>query len=355
MKLFWQKVIANKSRPQYWPFLLLLWMASLVYRTLNALNLAINANKIKLNVPVVSVGNLAVGGAGKTPIVIALAQMLKDKGYKIGIVARGYGRESNEIITGTGAELCQRKAAEIGDEPLMMAECLRDAYFAVGSPKWKAAQELSKIAKLDVIIIDDGFQHYRLTRNLDIVAIDARYDLWNESIFPLGRLRESPKNLKRSDVIILNRVNQAVADNDFIKWLEGTYTDKPMPQAGYKASALISADGPKPVEFIEGKKIMAFSGIADNKSFEDIILQFKPARLEYIGFVDHCRYGKDEVDAILAKIGNFDPDLVLTTHKDYVKVRNYNFGPAVYYVKVIPEFMSGYDGLLESIEGTIGG
>ncbi len=355
MKLFWQKVIANKSHPMYWPFVLILWIISLVYRVLNALNRILNSNKVKLNIPVISVGNLTVGGAGKTPIVTALAQLLTGKSNKIGIVARGYGRESNEIIIGIGADLCRKSAAEIGDEPLMMAECLPDVYFAVGSPKWKAAQKLSRSARLDVIIIDDGFQHYRLARNLDIVAVDARHDLRNESIFPLGRLRESLKNLKRADIIILNRVDQANENSRYIKWLESVYTDKLTLRAGYKISALISADSQKPVEFIEGKSIVAFSGIADNKSFEDIILEYKPSHLEILTFADHCRYQKTEIGAIKNKMGTFDPDLVLTTHKDYVKVRNYKFGRVVYYVKVVPEFMPGYDELINRLEGIIGG
>ncbi len=355
MKLFWQKVIANKSKPQFWPFVLFLWLASLVYRVLNIFNRLLNKNRVRLEIPVVSVGNLTIGGTGKTPIVIALAQTLIDKGYKIGIVAGGYGRESNEIITGTGADLCQNSAADIGDEPLMMAECLPEVYFAVGSPKWKTAKQLSKTAKLDAMIIDDGFQHYHLARNLDIVVVDAQIDLRVESIFPLGRLRENHKNLKRADAIILNRVNQEDINKDFIKWLENVYSGKLVLKAGYKASSLFSTEDQKSSGFIEGKRIVAFSGIANNKSFQDIILQFKPEGLESEAFADHCRYGKDEIGAIINKIGNLDPDLVLTTHKDYVKVRNYNFGRAVYYIKIVPEYISGYDTLIERIEGIIGG
>ncbi len=355
MKLFWQKVISHKSNPLYWPIVFILWLASFVYRLLSIINRMRSKAAVRINVPVISVGNLTVGGAGKTPLVIFLARQLIERKYRVAIVARGYGRRSGDNVFGSGVDLCQRSVEDIGDEPSMMAENLPEVHFAIGSPKWKVAQRLTDMEKPDIIIVDDGFQHYRLHRDFDIVAIDARYDLRCESIFPLGRLRENLRNIKRADAIALTRVNQSGVDKGFIDWLGESFPDKIALEVAFNSSSLISADDSKPPESIAGKRVLAFAGIADTNSFAESIGQYKPMELELLSFGDHCRYNAGEIAFIVEKIKTYEPDLVLTTHKDYVKVRNFNFGRTVYYITVVPEIVSGAEKIITTLEGVIRG
>ena len=355
MKLFWQKVISNKSNPLYWPIVFILWLASFVYRLLSIINRMRSKAAVRINVPVISVGNLTVGGAGKTPLVIFLARQLIERKYRVGIVARGYGRRAGDNVFGSGADLCQGSVEDIGDEPSMMAENLPEAYFAIGSPKWKVAQRLALMEKPDIIIVDDGFQHYRLHRDFDIVAIDARYDLRHESIFPLGRLRENAKSLKRAKAIALTRVNQFGVDKGFVDWLGKSFPNKINMEVAFNSSSMISADDIRPSESIVGKRVLAFAGIADANSFAESIRQYKPTELELLSFGDHCRYNAGEIALIVEKIKTYEPDLVLTTHKDYVKVRNFNFNRTVYYITVVPEIVVGAEKMMTTIEGVICG
>ncbi len=152
-------------------------------------------------VPLVIVGNISVGGVGKTPLVIALVKALTEQGWKVGVVSRGYGGRAPRYPLSVTAE---SEAAESGDEPLLIAtEC--QCPVMVDPDRVAACQALLQQTDVDVIISDDGLQHYRLGRHVEIAVIDAQRGLGNGHCFPVGPLREPPQRLAEVDFCILNR------------------------------------------------------------------------------------------------------------------------------------------------------
>ena len=160
-----------------------------------------------LSVPVISVGNITCGGTGKTPIVIDITQKLVDNGHKVAIISRGYKRKSTKPLTvvsdGQGNFA---SCLEAGDEPLMIAQTVRKAVIISSSDRLAAAKYAIDTYKCDLVLLDDGFQHYRLKRDLDLVLVDYSDDILNDSLLPAGRLREPASNLKRCANVIITKV-----------------------------------------------------------------------------------------------------------------------------------------------------
>ena len=154
---------------------------------------------------VISVGNITVGGTGKTPAVIYLAKLLKNNGYRVGVLSRGYGR----ITKGT-IDLKENKNKDwkhFGEEPLLISKKLIDVPVVVDNNRFRGGRFLFKKYKPQIIILDDGFQHRSLHRNLDIVLINANQSIHDYKMLPYGLLREPLQHLKRSDIVIVTKMN----------------------------------------------------------------------------------------------------------------------------------------------------
>lgn len=206
----------------------------------------------KVSCPVVIVGNITVGGVGKTPFVIWLVNQLQSRGYKVGVVSRGYGgkREHEPLLV-----IPQTSAKASGDEALLIAKHT-EAPVYVGKNRVKAAKQLLIDYKVDVIISDDGLQHYALGRDLEFVLIDAKYGLGNEKLLPSGPLRESRQRLKTVDRIIFKG-----------KRLDSHYF--------YYKPLLVYALGDtrkqRKIESFRNQKINALAGIAHPDSFFNML------------------------------------------------------------------------------------
>ena len=158
----------------------------------------------KLPVPVIIVGNISVGGTGKTPLVIWLANQLKQKGFKPGIVSRGYGGSANDVME----VFAQSVPNEVGDEPLVIAKH-QDGPVFVGLDRVNAAVALlQEHPEVNVIISDDGLQHYRLQRDIEIAVVDAQRGLGNTLLLPAGPLREAKSRLNKVDAIVMTNPHQ---------------------------------------------------------------------------------------------------------------------------------------------------
>ena len=184
---------------------------SLLYSFISSLKARLQKSH-KVDVPVISVGNLTIGGGGKTPVTIALCKLLTTLGKKPAIVLRGYGRQSKDDFK---VDVNKHKAAQVGDEALLLAQ-YADTY--VSADKLKSCQQ---IKDADIIIQDDGLQNYSVQKDLSILVVDAKYAFGNNLLFPAGPMRESIKNAKnRIDLIIL------IGEADTIKKLQ--QIDKPV-------------------------------------------------------------------------------------------------------------------------------
>jgi tetraacyldisaccharide 4'-kinase len=277
----------------------LLWPASLVFllgvglrRLLYAVRLFKSAHP---GIPVIVVGNLTVGGAGKTPLVIWIAEFLKSKGWSPGIVSRGYGAKVEAPRAATVAS----DAAEVGDEPILLAR-------RSGCPVWIGPDRVQVAAvvrredpKVDVLILDDGLQHYRMRRDLEIAVVDAR-GFGNGFMLPAGPLRESRLRLMTVDAVV---VHGATGQKGFSMSLEGEEVHR-----------MTDARERRPLKAFAGQKVHAAAGIGDPNRF---FLHLGRAGVKVIPhpFPDHHAFTPRDLE--------FGDDLpVLLTEKDAVKLRS---------------------------------
>jgi tetraacyldisaccharide 4'-kinase len=290
----------------------------------------------KLHCPVVSIGNLCVGGTGKTPMTIYIAKTFREMGQRVCILSRGYrGNAENAggIVSDGHRVLLEARGA--GDEALMMAKILSDVPVLVG--KNRVQSGLQAIAEFhpDVILLDDGFQHRRLFRDIDIVLLDERRPFGNGRLIPAGRLREPPASLIRADAVVFTRSRdnsgQFAGARDVNTILDSLRIPvfhaqhKPFlaerTQHGIRhGNARYYAGGTERLAFLQGKTVFAFSGIARN---DDFIATLKTSGARISGtafFPDHHWYSKKELHRIAASAKGSGADFIVTTQKDDVRV-----------------------------------
>jgi len=353
MQKFWLKITNNKGNPIFWPILAVLWIASLFYRFGWFVKYHMTSPTVKTAAPVVSVGNLTVGGTGKTPMVLELARHFLAKGKSVGIVSSGYGRKNNRNIIGSGGDLCSSSILDLGDEVMMMVNELPDVYFSIAESKSEAARILDESHALDVIIVDDGYQHRRLYRDYDILLMEAGADLREKSLFPLGPLREPLECIDRADAVIITKTNFGSSADKLHKWLLEKYPRKIKARTDYINENAISADEKVSVDEFADKKVYFFAGIG---GFEPLLNHLKSCFGNIVGyrqFSDHCCYRPSDAAGIKADLDRLNPEYAVTTYKDYVKLRSFDFGQLLYYLDLRLVFVSGEDALRKALDKVV--
>jgi tetraacyldisaccharide 4'-kinase len=285
--------------------------------------------------PVISIGNISVGGTGKTPFVIFLSKLLLNQGKKVAIISRGYKRKSKDDLIIFYGENILSQPDKCGDEISMVAENLKshkNLVIAVGSDRFRIAKKVIQEYDSDVIILDDAFQHRKIKRNLDIVLLDSNDMLKNPSLYkliiPAGNLRESWNELKRADIIIQN---DKFHDNEIIDYLH-KYR-KEVHKIKYNYEGVYDNNGKTVI--VENKSAILFCGIAKPESFINAIEESGINIKQIIFFGDHFEYSERDI-LNLKNIYNKN-DVFITTEKDFVKIRT--FGDfitqyPVYYLKI---------------------
>jgi tetraacyldisaccharide 4'-kinase len=285
----------------------------------------------RLPCTVISIGNITVGGTGKTPMTIYVAKLVKKLGYKVAIISRGYkGKlEKTGGIVSDGENICV-DALDAGDEPYMIASKLKTIPVVVGSDRFKAGSIAVKKFSPDVIILDDAFQHLKLLRNINLILLDHARPFGNSHLAPRGILREPVSSLLRSDAVIFTRSDSKGAtfekDRSFIqnkpifKSFHKPYLYKIIP--GKQGNDISIADHlhQDSVEYLKGKHVVAFSGIAKNDDFPHTIGKLGCTIKQHITFTDHYPYSDKDLDAIFELAENICADCVVTTEKDYMRV-----------------------------------
>lgn len=259
---------------------------------------------------VISVGNLNVGGTGKTPAVLYLAETLLRAGRKVGILTRGYGRTAKEPITFTGAEPLP-PVEEAGDEPLLLAKRCSQARLLVGADRRGLARRARDDFGLDVVLLDDGFQHRKLARDEDIVVVDEAAGFGNGWMLPRGPLREPLSALSRATLFWIRTATNPIA-----------LPPLPAPQVRtrYGPTAWVDPEGAThPPETLEGAPVLALAGLARPGGFLRTLRQLGTDVRDAALFADHHRFTAKElrdVEAQAAKLGA----QVVTTEKDAVRL-----------------------------------
>ena len=268
----------------------------------------------RLPVPVISVGNITLGGTGKTPTVVLLARYLMQRGRRVAVLSRGYGGSANgEIRIVSDGKTVLLSPAEAGDEPYLLARKVPGLMVVIGADRHRAGLLALKELKPDLFILDDGFQHLRLRRDLDILLLDAAKPFANGRTLPAGFLREHPSACRRADLVLYTRC--AGPRPDLFPQLPGVWTS-------HTLCGLVPLGGGERVGFeaLQGARVAAFSGIANPAAFFDLLESSGVRLTATVSFPDHARYGEEEIAAICRLKDASRSTVLITTEKDAVKL-----------------------------------
>jgi tetraacyldisaccharide 4'-kinase len=303
---------------------------------------------------VLSIGNLTVGGTGKTPAAAMMADWALKEGYRPAILSRGYGgKHGKEPFEVSDGQRLFCTPAEAGDEPYLMAKNLRGVPVILSRVRYKAGLTAYERHGSNFFILDDGFQHIGLKRDLDLVLLDATSPFGNMHLLPRGPLREPVDHLRRADAFILTRTGQG-SNLIMMNYLRKKFGGKPTFQSEHVPEHLVlpglnHTHGP---DFIRGKRILGFAGIARPDVFRETLLKLGAEIAHFRGFRDHHVYLESELQDLVAESHRFHVDLLLTTEKDFVRL-----GPLtpaddrLGYLTVRFRMLSGAETLFDMIKG----
>ena len=310
----------------------------------------------RLPCTVISVGNIVVGGTGKTPAVIAIAKQLQADGVRVAILLRGYKRQSREKITiVTDGEKRFCTAAESGDEADMMARLLPGIPIIVGRHRYAAGQLAITRFKSEVLLLDDGFQHRQLHRDVDIVTIDATRPFDTGQLLPVGTLREPVTALRRADMLLLTRTD-SIGRRDIPVPIPETTGRRdipvPIPETIKPGRALLREELSKlapntpilesvhrpthlyrlhasgdleqlPLNWLSGKRLLAVCGIGNPNAFVTTLNHYAPETVEALAFPDHHAYTEADCQRIQRKMTQTGAICIVTTQKDEQKLARF--------------------------------
>jgi len=270
---------------------------------------------ISLNCTVISVGNITWGGTGKTPLVEYIACLLKEHGHKVVILSRGYKKE-----TGSGnVSACLR----LGDEPYMLEKVLGDIPVLVDSNRVRAARFALSRYYPDTIILDDGFQQWKIKKDLEILVVDAGNPFGNSHLIPRGILREPLSSLKRPDIFVMTKTDLASGIEELKDCLSRINPRAQIAESIHLPVSFYKAGQPQenfnPDKF-KAKSVAAISAIGDPDSFKELLKKLGINILMDFDFRDHYFYKESDIKGIAGKVRKCGLDTIVTTEKDSVKL-----------------------------------
>ncbi len=347
LESFFHEVISPKRALHLMPVYGVLRLVSIFYALGQRMRARLYSRKIfrsrRLNCRVISIGNLTLGGTGKTPTVIMVAETLRRKGFKPAVLSRGYGGRSPEsvnVVNDGRQTLLSPEAA--GDEPVMMARRLKDVPVLTGRNRYETGKYAIKHFGVDVLILDDGYQHLALHRDLNILLCDASYPFGNGVVFPAGELREPLTAMSRADAICLTRWHK----NNTQDGIDGVNCKRvPVIKTGMRVQSVIELDSGKEtgIEILQNIPVAAFCGIARPLDFFETLKQTSVQIVNQNSFPDHHPYSPAELKAIEDQGKQVGAKAIVTTEKDAVKLKDRAFGLPVYAVRVDQEILEGQE------------
>jgi tetraacyldisaccharide 4'-kinase len=280
----------------------------------------------KLHCKVISIGNITTGGSGKTPMTIYLARMLSRFGCRVVILSRGYRGtfEQSCAIVSDGKKIIM-DARSAGDEPCLMAKKLSSVPVIVGKDRYACGQMAIQKFSPDMILLDDAFQHLRIYRDIDIVLMDNYSPLGNSHVIPRGVLREPKSHLHRAHLFVLTR---ATKKQDNTTQIKPYVANKPIFKCSHVPDQLMQMNDNGQVNFLAPETlthqaVYAFSGIANNDDFLQMLTRLQYQVVGTNHFHDHHDYNDNDLKMIETNAKNAGAKYLLTTEKDYVKVCNH--------------------------------
>ena len=319
-----------------------------VLNTRNALYKNGIVRSTRLPVKVISIGNITTGGTGKTPLVEFSVKYLTGIGKKVAILSRGYGGNSSS----------QESSEIVNDECLTLKENLQDVPVLAGKDRVKNGKKAISDFGVDCVILDDGFQHLKLKRDLDIVVIDAINPFGGGNLIPRGSLREPLKNLKRADLFIISHCNQI--NEQTIKSICTTLNrinkDAPVCESIHSPVHIdnIMNGSILELEWLNGKRIYALSAIGNPESFVFTLNELEADIIRHRVFSDHHNYTRVEINHVLSEAQSLGADAIVVTQKDMVKIRKMNIKDAnILSLKIEIQITKGIDYFKEKVDSVL--
>lgn len=293
----------------------------------------------QLSLPVISVGNLTVGGTGKTPAVAWLVERLAERGLASAVLSRGYRRKSRTSVSlHTASESADPLL--MGDEPAMLARrfvtAAPNTIFAVGADRYSTGQEVERQNGIHFLVLDDGFQHLRLRRSLNIVLVDCTNPFGNGFCLPLGRLREPVESLRCADIALLTRTHpgsthdrlreRLLEINPWIQIFRSRMTTRSLIDA--------STEDPADLESLRGKRVGVFCGIGNPASFHRQVSDTGAEIVFTRDFNDHYRYAQSDLDSLSRAASASDASALVTTAKDAMNLNGLTLPMRLYVLEI---------------------
>jgi len=322
-----------------------------------------------LGVQVISVGNVTVGGTGKTPVVEIFARELQKEGRKVAILSRGYRKKEDPFLERLTDKLLLRTATKLprvvsdgtrlllnsemsGDEPYMLAGNLPDVAVIVDKDRVKGGRYAINKLGCDTLILDDGFQYQRLKHRVEVVLVDSTNPFGNGNCLPRGILREPANNIRRADFIFITKSDgsghqklrdQILELNPDVEFIECCHKSRYLQH--------VFTGEQQPLEILKGMRVVALSGIAVPAGFENSLESLGATLAERVRFADHHRFSQQEIIDVVNRAGELGADAILTTEKDAVRMTRLDrCDVPIYYLRVDIEILSGASDFHSCIE-----
>ena len=306
----------------------------------------------KLSCPVISVGNLAVGGTGKTPMVIWLARFLSEEGWRVGVVSRGYrGVKTNSVLVVSDGRNILAGSDISGDEPQLLARRLPGIPVLCSIKRALAAETAVEKFRCEVLILDDGFQHRFLARNLDVVMLDSHYPFGDGSLFPRGILRERTTALSRAQALVLSRFDGSEQAEQSHENLVSQWPEKTVITAAHLATRLFGAATQKerPLSSIADKRLAAFAGIGRPDDFFRTVHELGADLVYTASLPDHYPLTIELLTLLSQEASEQKPEMWLTTEKDWVRLPDELPDSMELWVLAVEIDMDGDSSLLKAV------
>jgi tetraacyldisaccharide 4'-kinase len=271
---------------------------------------------------VISIGNLTLGGTGKTPVVELVAGLLRQEGMRACVLSRGYGGRSQSAITiVSDGQRCLVPPEVAGDEPVLLAEHLVDMPVVVAKDRYAAGMLAIERFGVEVIVLDDGFQHVQLARDLNVLLLDAVHPFGNGRLFPRGDLRERPTGMTRADAIVFTGWDAgAVMSRTALKFVQPAL---PWFCSQHEPIDLrVLADGHiLSLASLKGQRVLAFCGIGAPDHFRQTLQRLEAETVAFVVFPDHHPYTRQEIERLVQMAKQHRAEILVTTEKDGVRLR----------------------------------
>ena len=292
----------------------------------------------RLSGKVISIGNLTVGGTGKTPLTLYVAKFLHQKGFRVAVLSRGYQRKKRRVLTVvSNGEKILSSPRYAGDEPYLIARSLPGVAVAVHPDRYQVGRWAEERLGAEVHLLDDGFQHRRLWRDVNILLLDGNESQQELHLFPRGRLREPLKGIRRADIIVITQSTPEQSSLPVMEAVKEHKSTSPLFYSQRLLRGLFWVKGDREVKEIPfaSRRVVSLSGISQPHYFEEDLRRLQLEIIRSFRFRDHHWYKQRELDAVVSTARELGAEAVVTTEKDALRLSHLELGDLPFlYLKI---------------------